>query len=76
MFKIGEKVVCINVGLLNEKSLVYLIKYGRIYTIASIDENNDVELLGLETIFYYSSRFISLSEFRRLKINKIINEKD
>lgn len=73
MFNIGDKVICINDDLNNIQG-IFEIKKSRIYTIKHIMEigSNNI-LLYFEEInkSYLSTRFISLLDYRKQKINKI-----
>ncbi len=75
-FQVGEKVICI---LNNRASLTV----GKEYQIEGIDydDYDDCQSLNIfndsgNYVIYTSSRFMSKSEFRKFKINEIIDEKD
>lgn len=67
MFKTGDKVVCIN-----EQSD---LKINKIYTI--LDSNfkilgeEYIELVELSELIYPANKFISLREYRKLKLEKL-----
>ena len=66
MFRIGDKVVCVN----NFQS-DHCIIAGKIYTIIGLD----TMFLNIGIGSYYRHRFISLQEYRKQKLNKICLEK-
>ena len=77
-FNIGDKIVCVQCGRFitkdgHKKRPSKVIKNGHIYTIISTGASNDYELDGIEGNYYHNERFVSLDEYRRLKINKIKN---
>jgi hypothetical protein len=73
MFKVGDKVVCVNnvwtYG--NRNSL----KIGNIYTIEEILLYSTVHIVVINNIEYRYDRFISLEEDRRRKLEKIRRKK-
>ena len=76
--KTGNKIVCINTdkfitsdGI--DKNKVSRIKENTIYMISGTGANYDIRLSGLGEVFYHLERFITLEKFRKMKINKIIN---
>ena len=64
MFKVGDKVVCVN----NEGDVG--LTMGKIYIITSTHETIVVNDLN-EDVGYFEYRFISLQEYRKQKIEKI-----
>jgi hypothetical protein len=79
MFKAGDKVVCISINNIIDKNgiirhQVRKLKEHEIYTISNNDGgSDDVELAELSNIFYQQNRFILLSEYRKMKMEKIQN---
>jgi hypothetical protein len=82
MFKIGEKVVCINTGEITvnmsgfgrlRKARVKHIKENQIYTVGNENaENRDLSLVEIGYDIYYSwERFVSLVKYRKIKLQKI-----
>jgi len=71
-FKVGDKVVCINIENLEPKFST--LEYHHIYTVDFYDGKYTkyVYLHGLRGI-YSQYRFILLSEFRREKIKSLYN---
>ena len=75
MFKVGETVVCINTNANNDYGLTFTsLTIGKTYVI--IDQQKIHELVLIknnrgENIFYRTNRFLSLIEYRKLKIEKI-----
>ena len=74
MFKPGDKVVCV----LEPESKNFL-KYGKIYTIKYIedDDNFSYSLLKFEEIpnkAFSGNRFISLKEYRKQKLQKLCSK--
>ena len=72
MFKVGDKVVCVNINNIDDNAN-FLVKYN-IYIITTIINN----LVGVKNIkiknrirIYSHNRFISLTKFRKIKIKKI-----
>ena len=74
MFKIGDKVVCINVSHNDVRGLINL-KLHEIYTISDISFVDVTMYISLndEEPGYFSTRFKLLSEVRKEKLNKLIN---
>lgn len=82
MFKENDKVVCIDDFCYSSSDGKWnipfqLLKYN-IYTIStirvsSISNEYIVNLIGMEGIVFKANRFISLTEHRKQKINKLIN---
>jgi hypothetical protein len=80
MFKIGDKVICINDELKGYQGNFEIVKLKE-YTIKKIVGEKTTECIlffnGVNNS-YFSSRFLTIPEFRKMKINKIkesINEK-
>jgi len=72
MFKIGEKIVCIdNLELGNNNSLYYL-NYSDVYTVTK----SGLTCVAINNIdfLYLASRFISLKEQRNKKLKQLQNE--
>jgi len=74
MFKVGDKVVCINDGDLYKE-----LKINKIYIIKRIDKSevsfiSDTFLLENMSSSYYSYRFKLLFDFRKQKIKKICSK--
>jgi len=70
MFKVGDKVVCID-NLRNEQTL----SVGKIYTIDGSSEKYGSVFVRIGFQTYYQHRFIHLKEYRKQKLNKICLEK-
>lgn len=72
MFKVGDKVVS-NVNFVVNK---YRLEYLKIYTISKIDKCMYFDLYMLylteQQFGFYADKFISIKEYRKLKINKLI----
>lgn len=78
MFEIGENVVCINNGKIfcgkfEFKPPVPILKNGKIYTIRNNDGGNGDVLLKEHDNYFDKNRFISLLEYRKMKIQNIKN---
>jgi len=76
--KEGDKIVCINAGEFTtfngyHKSPVYGIKENEIYKFHSKGANYDILLYGSDT-YYHSERFVTLKQYRKMKLNKIENK--
>lgn len=84
LFKKGDKVVFINNKETYSRGLLFpridddsYIKLNNIYTVRDIEYSyNDDQLINIneKTCNYLAERFILLSEYRKLKLDKI-NEK-
>ena len=73
MFKVGDKVICINDELKGYQGTFEIVKLKE-YTIKKITGEATTEcILFFNEVnnSYMSSRFLTIPEFRRLKINKI-----
>ena len=84
MFKIGDKVVCINDKGVNKtdnpfsSNLKLEVIKNDTYTIKSIYTTYDtcrVELYELMEL-YYADRFISLKEYRKQKLNRLCSSQE
>ena len=77
--KESDKIVCINTGCFwignNLKFSLNWINENQIYTILRFGANHDIELEEVSGIFYHEKRFVTLQQYRRLKINKIKQKK-
>jgi len=72
MFKSGDRVVCINNSHLSSTTILSLNKNYEIQNSGSSD--NDYDWVSLENIYYYeynAERFISIKEYRKLKIKQL-----
>lgn len=70
-FNIGDKIVCIN----NDTKKTINIEQN--YTISDYFIDDDVHIIKLKEIpllYYCVSNFISMSDYRELKINKLKNK--
>ena len=80
--KPGDKIVCINRGNFRTyrgqcKDAVYNIYDNKNYTIANTDQTMGIKFREVSDTFYHRERFITIKEYRALKIKKIkskINE--
>lgn len=72
-FKIGDKVVCIDDE--NFKVNLKLIKY-KVYIVTDINNisNNINIVVNNENFGYDPKRFVTLKEFRNMKMNKIMED--
>jgi len=84
MFKIGDKVVCINDKGVNKTDNPFsfnkkleVIKYNN-YTIKSIDTTYYTCRVGLYELieFYYADRFILLKDYRKQKLIKLCSSQE
>lgn len=70
MFRRGDKVVCVNVEDLPQ--YLQLIKVGEIYTVRWYSEElANMNLEEFYNINYGSQRFVSISEYRKMKLEKL-----
>lgn len=79
MFKVGDKVICINIDsiIVNfiKKPKVQHLKLNKLYNIVNNNGgNDDIELYELPHLFYYKYRFKTYNEIRKQKIKKIQNK--
>jgi len=79
MVEVGDKVICINNK--NVRNKINKLSLDKIYTIAEIRVETEYSFYRFEEsifkykiIFYNTQMFVSLLEYRRLKIEKIINK--
>ena len=70
MFKIGDKVVCIDVGKIQSDlnynviyTVEYIIKFSKVHKIKITNDSNN---------FYKIKRFISLKQYRKQKLYKLL----
>jgi len=80
MFKVGEKIVCIN-NTVNDNDWQSNLTIGKQYVVMSVDmsiipSKKEVVVKNNEGIIssYYNSRFISVTEYRKLKLEKICSK--
>ena len=74
--KKGDKVVCINSGSFSAfngiyKATVKKIKENEIYTVDDKGHSYDIILKEVPGTFYLSERFVSLQQYRLMKLKKI-----
>ncbi len=74
MFKIGDKVVCVNSKGQYVSSHGSLLREGEIYIIEKILLSDSIYIIIINGIEYNSKRFITIEEGRRLKLNKIMSK--
>ena len=68
MFEVGQKVVCIS----DNPYIIFKLQAGKIYEIKSKAPSNDlVELKEHPFNAINSNKFLSIPDYRRLKIQKI-----
>jgi hypothetical protein len=70
-FEIGDKIICIN----NDTKKTLEIE--KDYTVSDYFMDNDVHIIKLKEIpllYYCVSNFISVNDYRELKINKLKNK--
>ena len=67
MYNKGDKVVCINNDNVEDR-----LTLGKVYIIVLYNYNYDSVLLGDDLYNYHYHRFISLKEYRKNKLNKIL----
>lgn len=81
-FKVGDKVVCVNVegaiktkrGLYDGKLISELLNLYETYEIIKIDDTGIYKYIRVNNnikLFFKIDRFITLNEYRKMKINKI-----
>jgi len=74
--KVGDKVVCVKSGKFKTKDgghklgCKLLVDYN-VYTIDGTGASNDFTLKGIPGNYYHRERFITLEEYRKMKLNKI-----
>lgn len=82
MYQVGDKIVCINNEILSIPSYgkTFKLTLYKIYEVSFytnyVNEKGElkelVELVGIENNFYYTNRFIPLTEYRKMKIENIL----
>ena len=72
MFNVGEKIVCVDNILLGYIQLDDL-KIGQTYTIKRFSSDNEKQLFLKDEpqIVWNVDRFVSLKEYRKIKLNKL-----
>jgi hypothetical protein len=68
MFKVGEKVICIDRGTSS------ILKEGKVYTIGTMSIFKHNVILTIDHNEYGADMFISIEENRRRKLDKIISK--
>lgn len=68
MFNVGDKIVCINTGDI-DGSTVYEINIDNFYIIEQIFYNK-IKCCGCGG-YYNVERFVTLTEYRQMKLNKL-----
>jgi hypothetical protein len=70
MFKVGDKIVCVNNNIKPGYGL--FITIGNVYDVI-VEDDGVVTIIDDtgENSFYNEARFVSLIEYRKLKIEKI-----
>ena len=81
MFKVGDRIVCININgnSGNETKIRYLsigktyvvLKSGTVYDMTCVTDDRGTDIFS----YFYSRRFLLLKEYRKKKLNKICLEK-
>jgi len=76
----GDKIVCINSEIFTTfngkyRKKVNKIEENKIYTVKNPDGGSDDIMVEGSDIWYHKDRFMLLSKYRRMKINKIRNGK-
>ena len=76
--KVGDKIVCINVDEMTAfnghwKKSVKKIKENKIYTLIDKGHSYDILLKEVPGTFYLSERFVSLQQYRIMKLKKLKN---
>ena len=79
--KKGDKVVCINTKSLSAfngiyKASVKKIKENEIYTVVDRGHSYDIILKEVPGTFYLSERFVSLQQYRLMKLKKLKNKRN
>ena len=74
--KKGDKIVCVNAGSFSAFNDIYKgpvkkIEENKIYTILDSGHSYDYLLKEVPGSFYHSERFVSLQEYRIMKLKKI-----
>ncbi len=65
MFKVGDKVICIDRGISP------ILKNGGTYTIGTLSRFKRIVVLTIDHVEYDATRFVSIEGYRRLKLEKI-----
>jgi len=74
MFKPGDKVVCIDDGIIITSSK--LLKRNSTYIVTMYDDHSHgLFLTGMNELFL-SKRFIKLKEYRKLKLQKLCSNQE
>ena len=75
MFKVGDRVVCIDTRYLYCENDSYLLNYLGVYTVSGSGSGISGDSIRIDDrkYVYSSERFISLKDQRRNKLNKINN---
>jgi len=83
MFKVGESIICVDVenesykyrGVVLQKDNITSVTIGKIYTVIESDEfeTSVLDNRGIKRK-YRASRFISLLQYRKQKIEKICSK--
>jgi len=68
MFKPGDKVVCVSNKLVHD---IIKLPLNVIFTVDSVLTFNDITLMESNIIPFDSNRFVSLKEYRKLKLEKL-----
>ena len=74
--KVGDKIVCVNVDEFTAfngmwKKSVKKIKENEIYTMIDRGHSYDILLKEVPGTFYLSERFVSLQQYRLMKLKKL-----
>ena len=69
MFKVGDKVVCINDDELRDRKFRVISKF-ETYTIERIGSRT-IKLCNMPPCLFSNERFVSVVDFRKQKLNKI-----
>lgn len=77
--KQGDKIVCVNSKNFitfddKPKVSVKKIEENKIYTVVQRGASNDVLLKEVPGAYYHTERFVSLNEYRRIKVKRIKNK--
>jgi len=70
MFKVGERVVCVNDKSIIPNKILF-IKKNNIYIISE-NINDSVKLIEDNIYLYSETRFVSLKAHRRIKLNQLM----
>ncbi len=77
MFKVGEEVICIN-NLTYYGDVINLLELNKKYIVTGLlkDKLNNYSLIleGITRNGFNSNRFVSLLEYRKLKIKKLYSK--